>query len=210
MAQTSLHDETLDGDLSGDISAPTALSISAAGDFTVTGSVFNSDQDDTFAPDGEAGDLDLFALTIGDGLQVDRVWLDAFSGAGQAFIGVQEGPVFTVNTANNGIAFPPVASGFALVDADEVGSNILRDLIAGALNVAPAFPLSNPIEAGTFSFAVQNTGVEVNGYALNFEVTEVPEPAGAAVLAGLGAVLAMHRRGAGPPSTRSDTHHDTA
>lgn len=200
-AQTSLHDEDADGDLSGLISAPTSLTLPSAGDFTVRGTVTNSDQDDVFAPGLPFGDYDVFAMTVPTNFQIDAITLDAFGGGGRAFIGVQAGPVLTVNTAVDGQDFPAVAGGFTLVQAVDVGNDILPDLIAGLSSAQPALPLNNPVSAGTYAFAVQNTGTELNSYTLGFTVTEVPEPGLAVCVGALGAV-ALRRRSA-PCVTRS-------
>ncbi|MEM6690349.1 MAG: hypothetical protein AAF664_13035 [Planctomycetota bacterium] len=192
-AQTSLHDELIDGDLSGAISSPTGLSIVTSGDFSISGSVVDSDQDDTFAPGGAIGDYDVFTVTLASGLQIDALTLDAFGGGGQAFIGVQEGTELTVNTATNGNSFPAVASGFTLVDSSEVGENLLTDLGLGVFGSVPAFSLPNPVSSGDYTFAFQNTGTNTNTYTLGFQVSAVPEPA-AGSLAILLVPFAMRRR----------------
>ena len=188
--------EALDGDLSGDFSAPTSLGPLGAGAFTVSGSVFNSDQDDAFAPGGEAGDYDVLTFSLAEGLSVDSITLDAFAGGGLAFLGLERGTSLSVNTSIAGAAFVPNAAGLSLVGAADVATDLLPGLLDGSgAGQAPGSPLGTAfLPAGDFTLAIQNTGPNVNAYALTFNV--VPEPTSAAAAAGLAGLLLRRRRDA--------------
>jgi len=169
-----------------------------AGAVVVTGSTIDADQDDTFDPGGIAGDFDVFGLSVGPGLQIDSIDLDAFGGAGLAFIGLVEGTTLGINTTlgtENG-GFPAIASGLALIGSGEVGTDILDDLNFGAAGQAPQVDLAGGvIGEGDFVFTVQNTGPAANSFSFSFNASEaIPEPSSFALLGGLALAGCVRRR----------------
>ena len=190
----AVFNEAVDGDLSftvpdastAPITPTTSFSFTAPGTQTVIGTTIDADQDDIFNPGGIAGDLDVFELIVGPGVQIDSVTLDSFGGDGLAFIGLVEGSSLAINPTlgPENQDFETIASGLALVGIDDVGE-ILDDLNTGVLGQAPAFPLTDGvIGEGTFVFSVQNTGAATNDFSFIFTASTaaIPEPSSMALL----------------------------
>ena len=140
------------GDLSNARSTPTPVLLSA-GDNLIDGQ-------------HGAGDLDYVAITLPAGVTLEEIIVQpstTFAGS-RSFIGVQAGPVMTVDPAN------PVISlllGYTHFDFGSINADILAEmgLAAGTTMFTP------PLGAGaerTYTFWIQETGLTTAHYQLNF------------------------------------------
>lgn len=150
-------DEALQGDLSDNGLAPTALTV-AAGHNLVIGTMGNA---------GNGIDRDYFSFTIPAGYELSALWLlpatDVSGGA--SFLALQSGPQVTTNPTGTGVE---ALYGFNHYGADLVGQDILTTIVG---------PQKAPLPAGTWSVWMQETGGQVR-YYLDFVITPaVPEPA---------------------------------
>ena len=125
----------------------------------------------------------------------DSIFLDSFSGGGQAFFGFAEG-VLGGNSAlaAEQPAFIATALGFTLLDGTEI--SLFSELALGADGVTPGigFDPSQPLAAGNYAFVFQNTGPNVNDYSVTFNGSAVPEPSSAFAFCVLGLAAATRRR----------------
>ncbi len=166
--------EAVNGDLSGNRFAPSALGNLALGDNTLTGET-------------QGGDLDYFTFTVPAGQTLGAILLLKFQSSDQrAFVGVQHGNVFTepasgANVANL-LGWTHIGPGGA-----PQGSDILDDLGAGP----GAQGFTGALPAGDYVFWVQQLGAQTS-YSLNFQT--VPTPGGVGVLAVTGALGFRRRR----------------
>ncbi len=168
------YDESIDGDLSNDRFSPTNFNLSTGvSNFTM----------DIVDSDNPTGDLDYFSVTIGAGLSIDSIVLtDSFNPAGGfdtiVFVGLEFGSQVSVDPA---APDPTPLAGFILTNPTLVGTDVLDELTDGGSSLGE----------GTYSFWVQQTGVDLTRISLGFNV--VPAPGSAAALGCLG-LLAMRRR----------------
>ena len=168
-----VYDEGLDGDLSNDANAPTAVAF-GVGSNQVIGSVT--------ASSGEVRDY--LTFTIGAGQSLTGIILDAYTPFDTTFQALSSG----------GTSFVPSGSTQGLF----LGSSHLNGGSVGgdALALMAALPFggvgfSTPLGPGTYTYLIQQTGPEVTQYTLDFQV--VPEP-GTAALVGTG-LLGLAARG---------------
>ncbi|MEM8831313.1 MAG: DUF4347 domain-containing protein [Cyanobacteria bacterium P01_G01_bin.19] len=149
-------DEAIEGDISNDPNDPLGLTLEA-GTNTISA---------TTVP-GEV-DQEYITVTVPERFQLDTVVLDSFSTPGNvAFIGVQEGEIFTeplddsADTAN--------LLGFALFgETGEEGTNILDDIGDAVGTIG----FDDVLDSGTYTFALQQLGTS-SEYTLDFNVSEV-------------------------------------
>jgi len=173
------YDEGIDGDLSGDRLAPTAL-LAALGSNTLSAT-------------SVAGDLEYVHLSLPSGTSLASLVLTSFSSTDDvAFIAVQAGSAFSVPPAS---ATPGDLLGYAhfgsgsLAGGATVGNDMLDDLGAAA----DAIGFVPPLTGSDYTFWIQQTGPQPFGYTLDFQV--VPEPrTGALVVMGLIALAARRRQ----------------
>ncbi len=168
-----IWDESINGDLSGDGLAPTPF-------------VLDSGTHSLLASTG-VGDREYISITIPVGLELSELWLAAYQGTdGVAFVGIQEGPQFTVQQADG----PAGLLGWSHfgTGAGQVGTNILDDIGVGA----GAIGFDGPLTAGTYSFWMQQLAPAVS-YQFDFVV--VPAPACAGIFAMAGLAACRRRRG---------------
>lgn len=171
-------DETIDGDLSNDRFNPTSFTLDL-GLNTITMNVVDSN-------DFDNGDIDYFSIVIGAGLQLDSIILFESSAPGDgfvdsiAFIGLAEGDFFPVDPM---FIDPEPLLGFILTGPELVGTDVLT-----------ALGLSAPVAGErVYSFWVQQTGFDLTTVSLGFQVSVIPSPGAAALLA-LGALAGRRRR----------------
>lgn len=172
-----VYDEAVDGDLSNDWLNPTQLPMFEQGDSVVTMSVVNSD-------DPEFGDRDYFTITIPEGFQLlslNLLALDAGNGDDIAFLGIQAGNQITVDP---NFPNPEPLLGWMLTQPSDIGTDIQETLV-GAEN--------RPLDAGQYSFWVQQTGQDETTLSLGFTVGIIPAP-GTVGLGALAMLGVMRRR----------------
>ena len=109
-----------------------------------------------------------------------------------SFIGFQSGPQLTE-------PLPPATNagnllGYLHFGPGTVGTDILDDLGASGSSTPPAMGFTPPLPAGTYTFWIQQTGVEAS-YSFDFVLTPVPEPGQwALMVAGAALVVAARVR----------------
>lgn len=155
-------DEGVDGELSADAAAPTAISI-VSGSNIIIGA--NSIQ-------GSLG-RDIFEITLASGQQLDSIILDAYTGpaGGGSFFAVQAGSGISTGSAaaQLGQALIGTASG------NSVGDNVLDDLGLAGFGGSG---FTGSLTAGTYTFWFQETA-GLTEYQFDLQVSEVPLPAAA-------------------------------
>ena len=158
----TIHDEGVDGDLSGVFGAPTAL-VFGAGANTIIGSV--GENGGTGASDGSDGDY--LSIVIPAGFSLTSITIDSYSWSGasagnRSFIATVAASSFTGQAGGD-------------IDDFDLFNATSGDIIGG---------LGGPFGPGDQSFWIQETAVGVADYTITF--TLVPEPfAGVLLLAGL-------------------------
>lgn len=169
----TLHDESVQGDLSGDRLNPTRHTLALG-----TNSVI-----------AETAPLDLeyLTLTVPGGLLLSEIVLAEFTGESfVSFIAVQRGDIMPVTPAITTAAGLLGWAHFSAVGSDLLG--IMGSSGAGAEGFVP------PLPAGTYAFWIQELDAPVQ-YRLDFNVSPVPEPAQWVMVSlGLIALGALHRR----------------
>lgn len=153
---TNDYSEAIGGDISSDPSNPLALTLTE-GTTRLTAST-------------GGGDQEYVTVTVPDGFELSSLVLESYSPNDVAFIGVQEGDVFTQPLDNS--ADTSEFLGYSLVGASAVGTDILDNLGNGS-NGADfgGQGFEGPLSAGTYTFAVQQLGPE-SDYTLAFNMTE--------------------------------------
>ncbi|MBI2824351.1 MAG: hypothetical protein HYX69_06655 [Planctomycetia bacterium] len=162
-------DESVNGDLSGNRLAPTAIAI-AVGDNELVGSV-------------KGGELDYVTFTVPAGAVLSKLVLESFTSTDQiAFIAIQNGATFTepaVGTVTaNLLGYTHFGPG-----EGNVGTDILDDMGTGA----GAQGFTPPLPAGAYALWIQQLS-SLTSYQFDFVVSNVPEPSAAALAGGAVAV----------------------
>ena len=166
----TIWDEGIDGDLSGNQSAPTVLVVDV-GSNSITGVT-------------QTGDVDFFTFTVPDGANLAQIILTSFDSADDlAFLAIQSGPVITDTTSAANLL------GWVHASATFVGTNVLDDLANGA----GALGFTTPLGPGTYTVWMQQTGADPVAYGLDL-VLRVPEPSTALLFAFGIAALGFARR----------------
>ncbi len=158
----TVWDESIDGDLSGDFSAPDPL-VFLTGSNTIIGST--GANGNTGATNGS--DADYLTFSLGAGQQLTALTIDSytFTGAdpGVSFLGYVAGTAFT------GQDFPDIdgSAVFAAGFGDVLGQGI------------------GQLGPGNYSFWLQETSDSIVDYQFTFQVSgpgAIPEPSGAFLL----------------------------
>jgi hypothetical protein len=156
-------DESIDGDLSGDRFAPTALTLNLG--------------DNNLLATSTGGDREYITFSVPAGQLLSSVFLDSYNdGDPVAFIGLQTGSTFTEDPAS---ANPANLLGYTHFGQPNVGTDLLP-LIGTGLGAQGFTP---PLQADTYTVWLQQLGLPTN-YELNFVIAPVPEPATTAACVG--------------------------
>lgn len=171
LAATPLHAatgwiESIDGDLSNDGLAPTAVTL-ALGANPIAGTTGNP---------GTGVDRDFFTFSVPAGLQWSGLMVkpDTFVSGSVSFIAFQTGSQIVGNSVQ----------GFSHYGPETVGTNLLPALLGDA---------QATLSGGPYTVWIQETGGTVQ-YSFDFILTAVPEPASLALFA-VGALAVSGRLG---------------
>lgn len=172
---TTIWDEAVQGDLSGDRLTPNTFALSA-GPNDIRGVLSGFDDQGNL-------DRDFFTIVVPSGFQLTRLDLLAYDSPDfAAFIAIQPGTIFFPDPNDAG---PSDLLGWTLFGPFDVGTNILPDIAANGQT------FSTPLPAGSYTFWAQQTG-DSTTYTGSFVVELIPTP-GVATLGAL-AALALGRR----------------
>ena len=152
------YDEAVSGDISDDPNNPLNLPL-AEGTTRLSATT-------------GGGEQEYVTVTVPDGFQLDSLVLESFTPNDVAFIGVQEGTIFTEPLDNS--AELSEFLGYTLFGPSAVDTDILDNIGNGSNG--PGFGgqgFEGPLPAGTYTFALQQLGAD-SDYTLAFNVTEVP------------------------------------
>lgn len=151
------HDEATDGDLAGDATAPTALSLVTGGNRISATSV--------------RGDREYFRVAVPLGQQLTAILLTDYTSADDdvAFVALQRGTTFTEppqgTQVGNLLGYTHMGPAI-----EPVGADLLDNLGAAA----GALGFSRPLYSGDYSFWMQQTGVTTTTYTVELVVAPVP------------------------------------
>jgi hypothetical protein len=181
-------DESVNGNLSTNQAAPTALALTA-GDNFVSGNV-----------NGTAGNSqDWVAITVPTGFDLSSYTLTSYTSAdSQGFTGFQIGSSFVGSTLSPlsyaGYAHYGTGATNPTIPASVVGTDLLP-LMANPAVAAGATGFTDPLGPGTYTFLIQQLGGSTS-YEFDFGVTAAatPEPASLGILGVAGMGLLMRRR----------------
>ena len=179
----TLWDESIDGDLSSDGSMPTGISLQL-GSNVIDGTVA-AGVDDT---------RDFITFMIGDGqalVAINQLLWEDLPGGGpgnRGFNAISAGSTGEDPDFSNSDFF----LGGDHVDAFAPGTNLLP--LMGGDERESGIGFTGPLGAGAYTYVVQQTGGELNGYSLDFVVAAlaVPEPS-AIVLVLVASLLGLRR-----------------
>ncbi|MFI4859674.1 MAG: PEP-CTERM sorting domain-containing protein [Phycisphaerales bacterium JB063] len=168
------YDESIDGEISGDETSPTAL-VLELGTNTITG---------TTVPDPL--DRDFVTFTLGPGQSLDSLILTAFTGqpeSNEAFMAIDDQLGF------DSLFDTTDFLGTTLIGQADIGSDAL-DLLGATEFGGEGF--TGPLGEGTYTIWFQETGGPTS---YTFTATVVPEPgSAAALLLGAGGLMIRRRR----------------
>ena len=171
-------------DLSDDGNAPTFLTFSD-GHNIVEGSM---------GWNGVTLDADIWTFTVAAGYEVSEINLVTYNGSNPTFPNGHFMALASGSTINTTDATNHLSNGLWREETDLLG-NTKTDLLA-ILQAGPEFGgigFTGNLQAGTYTFWVQDTTDFVNQYCIDFVITPVPEP-GSALLMGMASFLCLRRR----------------
>ena len=153
-----LFDEITDGDIVNDPDNPQPLQL-IVGNNRINATMV-------------APDLDYVTINVPAGSELTAIELTEYISVDeqQSFIAIQAGSVFTV-LPDNAAAEVANLLGLTLFSSDMIGTDILPAIAEGA--IAPddsAQGFTPPLEAGDYSFWIQDTSADTVAYSLTFEV----------------------------------------
>ena len=159
-ASAFTYSESVNGDLSGNRTAPTAL-IAAEGSNTLIGTTVS-------------GDVEYVRITLPSGTRLTSLVLNSVTSIDDnAFIAVQQGTTFTVSpataTESDLLGYTHFGTG-ALSGTATPGNDILDNMGVGpgAIGFVP------PLTGSDYTFWIQQFNAQSFGYSFNFVVA--PEP----------------------------------
>ncbi|MEO1585445.1 MAG: GC-type dockerin domain-anchored protein [Planctomycetota bacterium] len=162
LRNNTVHNETVDGDLSDDPNAPSALAFDL-GSNVVEGQV-------NLSNDTTNGDRDFITLSVPAGQVLTGLTLLDWDPDNIGFIAVNAGSTGFVPSGATDAQF---LAG-VLVDTSNQGDNLLANLVSQSVTQNS---LSKPeLPEGDYTFVIQQTSNLVQDYALDFVVTESDEP----------------------------------
>lgn len=175
------YSESIDGDLSGAPATPTAWTLDVGAN-VLSGRA-------GLIAGTSAYDYDLIAITIPAGRQLDSIGLTNYQNVdpfGFGFIGMQAGSPWldTVGPAVSG-AF---LMGYTHIEPVLVGGDVLSKMQEHSADP----PFAIPLGPGTYSLLIQDIELAYD-YTMSFNVSGVPEPSTAMLLA-IGAAAVVRRR----------------
>lgn len=171
-------------DLSDDGNAPTFLTFSD-GHNIVEGSM---------GWNGVTLDADIWTFTVAAGYEVSEINLVTYNGSNPTFPNGHFMALASGSTINTTDATNHLSNGLWREETDLLG-NTKTDLLA-ILQAGPEFGgigFTGNLQAGTYTFWVQDTTDFVNQYCIDFVITPVPEPS-SALLMGVASFLCLRRR----------------
>lgn len=171
-------------DLSDDGNAPTFLTFSD-GHNIVEGSM---------GWNGVTLDADIWTFTVAAGYEVSEINLVTYNGSNPTFPNGHFMALASGSTINTTDATNHLSNGLWREELD-INLNTKTDLLA-ILQAGPEFGgigFTGNLQAGTYTFWVQDTTDFVNQYCIDFVITPVPEP-GSALLMGAASFLCLRRR----------------
>ena len=156
-------DEAIDGDISNEPGTPLSLQL-ANGDNRISGTVITSPDTGT--------DLDYVSINVPEGSVLNSLILEAYTSVDDvSFIGIQEGPTFTLLSAD------APENQNQLLGWSHLGSSVGVDILGtigsppGAGDADTAQGFTPPLTAGDYTFWIQETGPEQVDYTLNMVVS---------------------------------------
>jgi len=171
-------------DLSNDGNAPTFLTFSDGHNIGEGSMGWN----------GSTLDADIWTFTVAAGYEVREINLVTYNGSNPTFPNGHFMALASGSTINTTDATNHLSNGLWREETDLLG-NTKTDLLA-ILQAGPEFGgigFTGNLQAGTYTFWVQDTTDFVNQYCIDFVITPVPEP-GSALLMGAASFLCLRRR----------------
>jgi len=154
-ARATSYDEAVNGDLSGDRLAPTAIALTPGANPISATSV--------------SGDIEYFTVSVPAGFRVTSITLTNYVAGNLSFLAIQTGTTFTEPPTGTNVAQLLGYTHFG-VGNSTVGTDILDNLGTGAGSKM----FVSPLPAGNYVFWSQETsGVPVS-YTFSFQVTAAP------------------------------------
>ena len=148
---SATHTESINGELSGDYTAPDIIALSS-GNNTITGTIGNNGN--TGSTNGS--DADYFSFNLNSNQTLTEINILSFVGSNNvSFFGYVEDSAFAGQEGSD-------VDGFELINA--ASGNVILDIIGG------------PITDTTLSFWLQETADTIVDYSIEFVVQEVPVP----------------------------------
>ena len=176
-------DEATSGDISNDAASPTSLAL-GNGSNVLSGSVVG----------GDSSDIDYLTINVPDGHVLSAADLISYESGNQiSFIGLQAGNTFTESPQDTEVGN---LLGFTLFGTPNVGSDILQGIGAG--DGAQGF--SGSLDAGDYTFWIQETSPNESAYSIDLVV----EPAAAPVAE----IIEVPADGAAPADDAPTTNVD--
>lgn len=170
--------ESLNGDLSSNEASPTSLSVTV-GSNVIIGSV-----------NGNTDNRDYITITIPAGQSLSEINLLTYDDLNTGAANDGNRGFHAINLGSTSF-IPSGATASSFLGGNHldplIGTNLLPGLGAGIAGSG----FTGALGPGTYSYLVQQTGLELTGYAIEFTI--VPEPS-AALLSLAGAALVFRRR----------------